>query len=163
MVTKDKRLMRLVSALDRLTSGNALNVKVKQGQKVSINMLAKEAGVGSGTLYYEKYADFLENAKEALNQYNSNPTSPTSPPTSAHSNLSERLADSERLKKDYRTERDEAKQQLRLLRSEVGTYSRTIYTLSDEVKALETLFEEATGMSPEQYIATKNRRNLTKV
>lgn len=166
--TKDKNLLKLESALERLLSGKSLNVSPKKDGKISMNMVALEAGVGSGTPYYKKYETFISKAKKKIKTYNKNPI----PISSIDGEIERKKTGVEKLEADLaKAERDSAKYkadseqdaaELTLLRNKIGTYQHTIYTMNQDYQRLIDLFTEATDMSPDQYIESLKERTIPK-
>ncbi len=164
--TKDKNLLKLESALERLLSGKSLNVQPKKDGKISMNMVALEAGVGSGTPYYKKYEAFISKARKRIETYNKNPTPISSTDdeierkTTGFEKLQKDLAKAESNWKRYKADSEQAEAELSLLRNKIGTYQHTIYTMNQDYQRLIELFTEATGLSPDQYIESLKERTI---
>ncbi|MBG0759501.1 hypothetical protein BOO22_08730 [Vibrio cidicii] len=162
---KDPKLENLESALARLLSGTPLNVTPKKDGKISINMLAQEAGIGSGTLYNKsKYDKFLQDAKEDIKEYNKNPipisTGGIKTTGTGSEKLERNLAKAESNSKKYKEDYLQAEQELTLLRNKIGTYQHSIFRLNDDYQKLIELFTQATGMSPDSYIESLKQKTI---
>ena len=70
-------LQLLNEALDRLLSGSPVNTKLDG--KISIKRINDEAKLSRGTIYY--YKDFVELAKEKIQEHKNNVTVEKSPET----------------------------------------------------------------------------------
>ena len=129
---------------------------VKPGTKLSMAKLALESGVGSGTLYYKPYKNFREKANKLMDEFNNNPSSQTSGSVDANTdtvkNLRAERDNEKELKVKYRGERDELKEQLKVMCADRGAVEHDLYEATARIKELEEIFERATGnRSPRPY------------
>ncbi|MEL7387539.1 MAG: hypothetical protein AAGJ33_07560 [Pseudomonadota bacterium] len=128
---------------------------VKPGTKLSMAQLALESRVGSGTLYYKPYKDFREKANKLMEEFNNNPAAQASVNANADIDTAKKLRaerDNEKeLKVKYRGERDELKEQLKVMCADRGAVEHDLYEATVRIKELEEMFERATGVHPDQY------------
>lgn len=148
--------------LDRLIKGEGRYVD--SGTKLSMAQLAKEAGVGSGTLYYQPYAEFRIRAAKLIAQYNAGTGENKCIPSSHRAELQALRDDrnnEKRLKEEYRNSRDELRAQVKRLCAELGAVEHALYEATLRAADLELKLEKATGMTPyEQHAKESNRAAL---
>jgi hypothetical protein len=130
---------------------------VKSGTKLSMSQLALESGVGSGTLYYKPYKNFREKANKLMEEFNNKPAVQASVSANTDADTTKKLRaerDNEKeLKVKYRGERDELKEQLKVMCADRGAVEHDLYEATARIKELEDMFERATGVHPDQYQA----------
>ena len=167
MSKSETTLVILEEALERLLSGTPINTR--PGARLSINCLAKEAGLGSGSIYYEEYAEFREKAKKAFAEHKPG----GSQPTGRRGTLSEQTLradrdNEKRLKEEYRAERDEARQEKALMASQLVRTEHELYELQLKLAELTHLFEQQVGVHPDKLwesaeVVTFPPRNLQEI
>ncbi|NBZ45951.1 hypothetical protein [Klebsiella quasipneumoniae] len=122
--------------------------------KLSLAKLAKEATVGSGTLYYKPYAEFRKRAAECISRFNSG-TNQAKPAKNNHHDVLQSLRNErdneKRLKIQYRNSCNELKAQLQRLCAERGTTEHALYQAMLRIAELEQKFEKLTGTHPDNY------------
>lgn len=128
---------------------------VTPGTKLSMARLAKEATVGSGTLYYKPYSEFRKRAAECISRYNSGATQVRSVNTNNHDaleSLRNERDNERRLKIQYRKSCSELKAQFHRLCAERGTTEHALYQAMLRIAELEQKFEKLTGTHPDSYV-----------
>ncbi|EKD5635403.1 hypothetical protein I7V28_06040 [Lelliottia amnigena] len=128
---------------------------VTPGKKLSMARLAKEAAVGSGTLYYKPYSEFRIRAAESISRYNSGTTQVRATNTSNHEmleSLRNERDNERRLKIQYRKSCRELKAQRQRLCAERGATEHALYQAMLRIAELEQKFEKITGIHPDNYV-----------
>lgn len=136
--------------LERLVKGEGKYVAA--GTKLSMAQLAKESGVGSGTIYYKPYSDFRIRAMERMAQYNSRLSLNHVVVISNRAELQALRHDrnnEKRLKNEYRESRDELRAQVKRLCAERGAVEHALYEAILRIEELEVMFENVTGKRPD--------------
>ncbi|WP_296241305.1 hypothetical protein [uncultured Enterobacter sp.] len=140
-------------ALARLLSNKGKYIT--PGTKLSMARLAKEASVGSGTLYYKPYTEFRKRAAECMARYNSGTSQVSTANTYNHEALESMRNERDkekRLKIQYRKSCSELKARLQRLCAERGTTEHALYQAMLRIAELEHKFEKLTGTHPDNYI-----------
>lgn len=128
---------------------------IPPGTKLSMAKLAKEATVGSGTLYYKPYAEFRKRAAECISRYNSGTIQVSTTNTHHHEALESlryERDNEKRLKIKYRISCSELKAQLQRLCAERGTTEHALYQAMLRIVELEQKLEKLTGTPPDNYV-----------
>ena len=147
------QLQLFEEALARLLRNEGKNIT--PGTKLSMARLAKEAKVGSGTLYYKPYSEFRKRAAECISRYNSGTTKVSTANTHHHEaleSLRNERDNEKRLKIQYRKSCSELKAQLQRLCAERGTTEHALYQAMLRIAELEKKFEKLTGTHPDNYV-----------
>ncbi len=145
--------------LDRLLKGKGKYVVA--GTKLSMAQLAKESGVGSGTLYYKPYAEFRIRAAKLMAQHNagSGEYKPVTPLQEADLQALRNDRNNEkRLKEDYRETRNELRAQVKRLCAERGSVEHALYEATVRIAELELKFEKVTGKHPDDYFLKEGEK-----
>lgn len=147
------QLQLFEAALERLLKNEARYIT--PGTKLSLACLAKEASVGSGTLYYKPYTEFRERAAEYIVRFNAGRAEgrpATNPPRHEILQALRNERDTEkRLKIQYRDSCDALKAQVKRLCAEIGTTEHALYQAMLRITELEHKFEKLTGTHPDNY------------
>ncbi|MFA1575487.1 hypothetical protein [Vibrio cyclitrophicus] len=168
MTKKQKAtLKKLEKARNTLLSGSSKSIDPTL--PLSINLLAAEAGLGSGTLYYKPYSEFIKETKVKFESHNSSP-SKADISDDTESGINENKSNKEfnlqyqiSLKNEYREELKEAKATIKTLRARRIEVEHSLYVLHSENLALADLFKEAVGLTPDEYVKRQNSRNVTSI
>ncbi|MFX2611375.1 hypothetical protein [Enterobacter mori] len=165
------QLMIFESALERLLKGEGQ--RVPAGIKLSVAQLAKESGIGSGTLYYPPYAEFRIRAARRMAQFNAGSSEKGSTINASSEGMLQALRqdrdNEKRLKERYREARDELAGQVKRLCANLGIAEHALYQATLRIAELEHKFETVTGTAPDSYISEGNNsiallpRNLQRV
>jgi methylphosphotriester-DNA--protein-cysteine methyltransferase len=168
MTKKQKAtLKKLEKARNKLLTGASKSID--STKPLSINMLAKEAGLGSGTLYYKAYEEFVAETKLKFEYYNNNLSGLASENSNEldsndkKNNKEFNLQYQISLKNEYREELKEAKATIKTLRARRIEVEHSLYVLHSENLALADLFKEAVGLTPDEYVKRQNSRNVTSI
>ncbi len=148
----DIQLAIFEESLERLLKGEGKYVGT--GTKLSIAQLAKESGVGSGTLYYKPYSEFRVRAAKLMAKYNAGvgEGKPISPYHGVElQSVRDDRNNEKRLKENYRDKCDELKDQVKRLCVDRATVEHALYNATLRVAELELKFEKVTGKHPEDY------------
>ncbi|EGR1334424.1 hypothetical protein ABVY24_004752 [Vibrio parahaemolyticus] len=168
MTKKQKAtLKKLEKARNKLLTGASKSID--STKPLSINILAKEAGLGSGTLYYKAYEEFVAETKLKFEYYNNNLSGLASENSNEldsndkKNNKEFNLQYQISLKNEYREELKEAKATIKTLRARRIEVEHSLYVLHSENLALADLFKEAVGLTPDEYVKRQNSRNVTSI
>ncbi|EJB8349237.1 hypothetical protein [Vibrio parahaemolyticus] len=168
MTKKQKAtLKKLEKARNKLLTGASKSID--STKPLSINILAKEAGLGSGTLYYKAYEEFVAETKLKFEYYNNNLSGLASKNSNEldsndkKNNKEFNLQYQISLKNEYREELKEAKATIKTLRARRIEVEHSLYVLHSENLALADLFKEAVGLTPDEYVKRQNSRNVTSI
>ncbi|WED82625.1 hypothetical protein PYU99_06705 [Aeromonas media] len=138
--------------LERLIKGEGKYVVA--GSKLSMAQLAREAGVGSGTLYYKPYSEFRVRAMKSIAQYNVGHVGNQPVATNNGAELLTLRDDrnnEKRLKENYRETCNELRDQVKRLCAERCAVEHALYVATVRVAELELKFEKVTGKQPDEY------------
>lgn len=155
----DIQLAIFEESLERLLKGEGKYVGT--GTKLSIAQLAKESGVGSGTLYYRPYAEFRIRASKLMAQYNAGEGGEKLVSVSHTGDLKSLRDDrnnEKRLKENYRETCEELKVQIKKLCAERCAVEHALYTTTVRIAELELKFEQVTGKRPDDYFFENDER-----
>ena len=168
MTKKQKAtLKKLEKARNKLLTGASKSID--STKPLSINILANEAGLGSGTLYYKAYEEFVAETKLKFEYYNNNLSGLASKNSNEldsndkKNNKEFNLQYQISLKNEYREELKEAKATIKTLRARRIEVEHSLYVLHSENLALADLFKEAVGLTPDEYVKRQNSRNVTSI
>lgn len=156
----DVQLHLFEEALARLLRNEGKHVP--PGTKLSMARLAKEAAVGSGTLYYKPYSEFRKRAAECISRHNSGASGVRAAVSGHHdllASLRNERDNEKRLKMQYRKSCSELKGRLQRLCAERGTTEHALYQAMLRIAELEQKFEKLTGTHPDNYV-TGNLNNI---
>ncbi|MBL0667030.1 hypothetical protein JD488_09955 [Aeromonas jandaei] len=149
----DIQLAIFEDALQRLLRGEGKYVLANT--KLSMAQLAKESGVGSGTLYYKPYSEFRLRADNLMTQYNSGCIETKHTPPQLYVTELQTLRNDrnneKRLKEDYKIERDELKSQVKKLCVERVAVEHALFIAKVRIEELENMFIALTGQHPDDY------------
>ncbi|ELX4139924.1 hypothetical protein V6450_004421 [Vibrio vulnificus] len=169
MTKKQKAtLKKLEKARNKLLMG--ASTSIDSTKPLSINILAKEAGLGSGTIYYKAYEEFVAETKLKFEYYNNNLSELASENSNELDSGNDKKSNKEfnlqyqiSLKNEYREELKEAKATIKTLRARRIEVEHSLYVLHSENLALADLFKEALGLTPDEYVKRQNSRNVTSI
>lgn len=105
MSKSENTRLELLSAIDRILSGDTVRIDAKRG--LSAIAVEEEANLGNGTAYY--YADVIEKIKQLKSKA---VTKKQAQQNSDVTKLREKLANEKRLKEKYRAEIASLKEQM---------------------------------------------------
>lgn len=151
------QLAIFAEALERLIKGEGKHVVT--GTKLSMAQLAKESGVGSGTIYYKPYYEFRVRAIELMAEYNSGLNVKHAGVVSNKVELQTLRDDRDkekRLKEEYRDTCSELRTQVKRLCAERGAVEHALYEATIRIAELEQSFEKITGKHLDEYFSGNN-------
>ncbi|MCY1700928.1 hypothetical protein OVA10_23175 [Lelliottia sp. SL45] len=141
------QLQLFEDALERLLRNEGKHIS--PGKKLSIALLAKEAAVGSGTLYYNPYNEFRKRACDMIAQYNKGKREERGDIVNQHDllqSLRKERDNERRLKVQYRESCDNLKLQVHRLSFERGTTEHALYQATLRIAELEAKIENLTSI-----------------
>lgn len=146
------QLAIFTEALERLIKGEGKHVVT--GTKLSMAQLAKESGVGSGTIYYKPYNEFRFRAIELMAEYNSrlgiNNVDVICSVAEIETLRNDRNNE-KRLKIEYKEICNELRIRIKKLCAERGAVEHALYEATLRIEELEVMFESISGKRPDEY------------